>query len=69
MHGHGAGDAEILLDDSTRLVQSAREQGLNVELAVWDGMFHVWHCYADWIPEGREAIEKIAAFVTSRLAR
>lgn len=63
------GDAEILLDDSTRFAQSAREQGVDVELEVWDDMFHVWHYYADWIPEGRKAIEKIAAFMNSRLAR
>ncbi len=62
------GGAEILLDDSTRFVEAAREQGVDVELEVWDDMFHVWHYYADWIPEGREAIEKIADFVSAKFA-
>ena len=62
------GSAEILLDDSTRFAQAAREQGLEVDLEVWDDMFHVWHYYADWIPEGREAIEKVAGFISERFA-
>ena len=62
------GSAEILLDDSTRLAQAARDQGLDLELEVWEDMFHVWHYYADWIPEGREAIEKIAHFMSAKLA-
>ena len=62
------GSAEVLLDDSTRLAQAARDQGLDLELEVWEDMFHVWHYYADWIPEGREAIEKIAQFMSAKLA-
>ncbi len=62
------GSAEILLDDSTRLAQAALDQGLDLELDVWEDMFHVWHYYADWIPEGREAIEKIAHFMSAKLA-
>ena len=62
------GGAEILLDDSTRLAQAARDQGLDAELEVWDDMFHVWHYYADWIPEGRDAIGNIAEFMSAKLA-
>jgi acetyl esterase/lipase len=34
-----------------------------VTLEVWDGMVHGWHQFADFLPEGREAIERIARFV------
>ena len=61
------GDSEILLDDSTRFAKAARDQGVDVALEVWDDMFHVWQYYADWIPEGREAIDKIAGFMSVRL--
>lgn len=41
------GDAEILLDDSTRFAASARAAGVDVTLEVWDDMPHCWHIRAD----------------------
>ena len=57
------GTAEILLDDSTRLATAAEGYGVDTRLEVWDDMFHVWHYYADWIPEGDEAIQQVAEFL------
>lgn len=61
------GSAEVLLDDSTRLAKKATEAGVEVELDVWEEMIHVWHYYAERIPEGRDAIAKIADFIKQRL--
>jgi acetyl esterase/lipase len=61
------GTAEILLDDATRLAESARDAGVDVELEVWDDMIHVWHAFADELPEGVQAIEGIAGFLEKRL--
>jgi len=61
------GTAEILLDDATRLAESARDVGVDVELEVWDDMIHVWHAFADALPEGVQAIEGIAGFLEKRL--
>jgi epsilon-lactone hydrolase len=60
------GDAEILLDDSTRVAKSAKAAGVNVELEVWDDMPHVWHVFAKILPEGQQAIDKIGKFVIAR---
>jgi len=60
------GTSEILLDDSTRLAERIREAGGEVELDVWDDMLHVWHSFADILPEAREAIERVAAFLRAR---
>lgn len=57
------GTAEILLDDSTRLAHAAQRLEVEVALEVWEDMFHVWHYYAEWIPEAREAITQLADFV------
>jgi monoterpene epsilon-lactone hydrolase len=57
------GDCEILLDDSIRLAQRARNDGVDVELEVWDGMWHVWQLFAWYVPEGRQAIERIGGFI------
>ena len=57
------GTDEILLDDSTRLAERAREAGVNVQLDVWQDMIHVFQAFADWAPEGQEAIEKIGQYI------
>lgn len=60
------GDAEILLDDSTRVAKSAKLAGVEVDLEVWDDMPHVWHVFAKLLPEGQQAIDKIGKFVIAR---
>ncbi len=61
------GDREILLSDSIRLAERAREDGVFTELEVWEGMWHVWQLFAWYVPEGRRAIEKIGAFIHKQL--
>jgi acetyl esterase/lipase len=62
------GDAETLLDDSTRLADRAEEAGVDVTLQIWEEMPHVWHLAAPVLPEGQEAIEKVGEFVLKRTA-
>jgi epsilon-lactone hydrolase len=57
------GDAETLLDDSTRVAARAKAGGVQVDLEVWDDMIHVWHAFAKILPEGQQAIDKIGKFV------
>ncbi len=57
------GDAEVLLDDSTRAAERARAAGVDVTLEVWPDMPHVWHAFAPFLPEASRAIEGIGAFV------
>ena len=62
-----AGDREILLSDAVRLTERARKDGVEAELEVWDGMWHVWHLLAGYVPEGQRAINKIGAFIHKHL--
>jgi monoterpene epsilon-lactone hydrolase len=62
------GTAEVLLDDSRRFAERAKEAGVEVELEVWDDMIHVWHCFALLLPEGRSAIQRIAGYLGEKLA-
>jgi acetyl esterase/lipase len=57
------GDAEVLLDDSTRLAGIAREAGVDVKMDVWDDMIHVWHLFAPILPEGRQALAQAGDFI------
>jgi acetyl esterase/lipase len=40
---------------------------VDAELQVWDGMWHVWHLFARYVPEGQRAIDKIGAFIRKHL--
>lgn len=62
------GDAETLLDDSTRLADRAKAAGVDATLQIWDEMPHVWHLAAPTLPEGQEAIDQIGEFVRARTA-
>lgn len=54
---------EILFDDARRAAERARAAGVEVVLDVWEEMVHVWQSYVAFLPESREAIARIGAFV------
>jgi len=60
------GDLETLLDDATRLAARAKAAGVDATLEVWPEMVHVWHLFAPMLPEGREAIARIGAFLQEK---
>ena len=61
------GDDEILLSDSTRLADSLRQEGVDVELEIWPNMWHVFQFFVGKMPESRQAIVKIGAYIKRRL--
>ena len=61
------GTAEIIEDDSVRFAEKAKKAGVDVILEVFDDMIHVFQAFADWAPEGQEAIEKIGKYIQAKL--
>jgi acetyl esterase/lipase len=61
-----AGDVEVLLDDALCLASCARAAGVDVRLAVYPDMPHVWHISYPAFPEAVWAVEEVAAFVRER---
>lgn len=61
------GTDEVLLSDSTRLAEAAKNNGVDVTLKIWDKMWHDFHLWAPYLPEANTAIEEISGFVTERL--
>ena len=57
------GTHEVLLDDSLRFAEKARAAGVDVTLEVWPDMMHVWHFFAPFLPEARQAIGEIGTFI------
>ncbi len=63
------GSYELLRSDVEQFAEKARAAGVEVTLEVWPGMQHEWHFAADFLPEGRQAVARIGAFVEAIYAR
>ena len=57
------GSDEILLSDATSFAERAQGAGVDVNLEVWENMQHVWQFAARFIPEARQAIDRIGKFI------
>jgi len=57
------GDQEILRDDSARLADRARAQGVNATVNLWPSVFHVWQLAYAFLPEGRRSLAQTASFL------
>lgn len=60
------GGAEVLLDDSRNLAAKLEREGVDLEYHEYDEMVHVWTLFASFLPEGREAIDRMGAFVRAQ---
>jgi epsilon-lactone hydrolase len=57
-----AGTHEILLDDARRLVERAREAGVDASLGEFEEMWHVFQAFPG-LPETRRSLREIGAFI------
>lgn len=55
------GDAEVLLDDASRIANKAKAARVNTLYQVWDEAFHVFQAMPQ-LPESTEALQNVAAF-------
>jgi len=60
------GTEEVLLSDSTRLADRAREAGVEVQLDLRDGMWHVYPIFAGMFPEATDALVRAAVFIRAK---
>jgi len=56
------GEAEVLLDDTLRFAEKAKQAGVDVLLDIWPGMPHVFQGFAPFLPEANAAIERIGEY-------
>ncbi len=63
------GGAEILRSAIERMARRATVAGVDVQLQVWDGMFHGWHGFTGLLPDAKRAYRAIGRYVnpSSRL--
>ena len=63
------GDHEILLDDSKRLADRARQHGCKVELSVWPEMPHVFQLFSPDLPQAQQAMDDVGRFFAAAVGR
>jgi acetyl esterase/lipase len=51
-----------------RVSERAREAGVDVTYEAWEDMIHVWHLFAPMLPEGQQAIERVAEWARKVMA-
>jgi acetyl esterase/lipase len=63
------GEDEVLLDDATRFVERARTAGVDANLVIWPGMWHVFQIFTPGLPEARQSLKQIGAFILMRFCQ
>lgn len=61
-----ASESEVLFEDSKRLSEKAKEQGIDVKFQTWHGLIHWWHMFRG-MPEAKDAIGKVAAYLVENV--
>ena len=56
------GEAEVLLDDTLRFAEKAKQAGVDVLLDIWPDMPHVFQGFAPFLHQANEAIDRIGGF-------
>lgn len=62
------GSRDLVRDDGVRFAARAIADGVDVTLRGWKGAIHVFHVLGDGVPEAREALDQVGAFVRERTA-
>ena len=60
------GTAEVLLDDSSRLAERARQAGVEVVYEPWENMIHVWQIFVPMLDESKQAVARIGEYIRSK---
>lgn len=59
------GSIEMLLSDSIEAARKAKKAGCQVDLTVYEGMFHVFQMALNRIPESEQAWQEVVEFINS----
>jgi acetyl esterase/lipase len=63
------GTEEILESDAKTVYEKAKAAGVDVTLSRYEGMFHVFQIFGDFIPEVRQAWEEVGDFLRWQFRR
>ncbi len=61
------GSEEVFVGESKALAVKAKAAGVTVTLDIAEGMPHIWHLFASFLPEAQQAIQRIAGFFRTNI--
>jgi epsilon-lactone hydrolase len=61
------GSDEVLLSDATQFSQLAEAAGVEMRLEVWQDMQHLWQLATRYLPESRQAVQKIGDYLQEKM--
>ena len=64
-----ASDSEILLDDTRRMAERLRKQGVEVHQQIGHDFPHVWPFFQPFLPEARTTLRALAGWLKARAGR
>ena len=56
------GSEEVFVGEAEELADRAAAAGVKTTLDIAEGMPHIWHLFASFLPEAKDAIQRIAVF-------
>ncbi len=59
------GSLELFLDDAQRFTDKAKQAASNVILEIWPNMPHDWPIFVPFLPESKQALQQIAAYLNT----
>jgi acetyl esterase/lipase len=60
------GDHEVLLGEALQLAEKAKAAGVEVDIKVWDGMWHVFQQNASIVPEAQAAVNELGEWAKGK---
>jgi monoterpene epsilon-lactone hydrolase len=63
------GEDEMLLSDSTRFAEKAKADGVDIQIEIYPGMFHVFNAYWRILPIAKKANKKLGEFLRRQLSK
>ncbi len=61
-----AGGAEVFRDEAVAFAERAAAAGVDVTLRIWPDKVHVWHLFAQLLPDSQAAIEELGLYARAR---
>jgi acetyl esterase/lipase len=57
------GEREMLLDDTVRFIEKARDAGVDAHLKIWPSMVHVFQFLTAIVPEAKQSVNELGMFI------